>query len=139
LPVAFKRVNDKKMIFKLSFIFSFEFGVLIWSAVSRDSRDKSRRRNGLRINFPTSFHHDEWNSLAKPDEALINCKNRTVWQQYLRAQDSVDQWLYENFFFGMKEGLTLESGASDGWTLSSTSFFERYVSWRAVHVGKLID
>eukprot|EP01041_Mallomonas_annulata_P003099 gene3099-6084_t len=55
------------------------------------------------------------------------------------AQDQEDIWLYENFFYGMTNGLILESGALDGIIFSTSYFFEKFANWIAIHVEADID
>ena len=51
-----------------------------------------------------------------------------------KAQVGEDLWLYENWFFGMTEGVILESGALDGEYLSTSKMFE-LLHWKSIHVG----
>ena len=41
-------------------------------------------------------------------------------------------FLYENYFFGMKNGIVVESGALDGVYLSNSYFFEKNLEWFSV-------
>lgn len=52
------------------------------------------------------------------------------------AQDQEDVWLYENWFYGMKNGVIMESGALNGLLFSTSYMFENYASWTAIHVGR---
>lgn len=56
-----------------------------------------------------------------------------------RAQDQEDVWLYENWFYGIKDGVIIESGALDGILFSTSFMFEVFANWTAVHVGKNFD
>lgn len=54
-----------------------------------------------------------------------------------RAQDQEDVWLYENWFYGIKNGIIVESGALDGLLFSTSYMFENFANWTAIHVGKM--
>jgi FkbM family methyltransferase len=51
-----------------------------------------------------------------------------------RAQDQEDVWLYENWFYGVKDGVIMESGALDGLLFSTSFMFEVFANWTALHV-----
>lgn len=79
----------------------------------------------------------EWRTKAKIDPiAMKDAKNaEKPWLEYSLAQDQEDVWLYENWFYGMREGVIMESGALDGILFSTSSFFEEFAGWTAIHVG----
>ena len=54
---------------------------------------------------------------------------------YSRADKKLDIYIYENFFFGMRGGLILESGGSDGIFQSNSFMFVKLFHWSAVLVG----
>ena len=54
---------------------------------------------------------------------------------YPRSQSKEDIWMYENAFYGVRNGIFLESGALDGLLYSNSFFFEYYVGWKAIHIG----
>eukprot|EP01036_Dinobryon_divergens_P032024 gene32024-41531_t len=54
--------------------------------------------------------------------------------KYKRAQHQEDLYAYENYFYGMKNGMILESGAFDGYNLSSTFMLEKFAAWNSIHV-----
>jgi len=45
-----------------------------------------------------------------------------------------DILLYENFFYGMIDGLIIESGALDGILFSTTYMFEHLFNWTSIHI-----
>lgn len=51
-----------------------------------------------------------------------------------KAQDQEDIWAYENWFYGMSDGVILESGACDGLQISTTYLFEKFGNWKAIHI-----
>jgi len=55
-------------------------------------------------------------------------------KQMATAQDSEDLWLYESLFYGMTNGLIIESGALDGRTFSTSYFYEKFANWTAIHI-----
>lgn len=54
--------------------------------------------------------------------------------KYTHAQFGEDVYAYENFFFGRRDGVILESGALDGNQFSTSWFFVKALGWRAVHI-----
>ena len=50
------------------------------------------------------------------------------------AQDQEDVWLYENWFYGMQNGVIMESGALNGLSFSTSYMFESFGGWTALHV-----
>ena len=51
-----------------------------------------------------------------------------------RAQDNEDVWLFENLFFGMKNGIIIESGALDGLKYSTSFIYENLFGYEAIHI-----
>ena len=51
-----------------------------------------------------------------------------------RAQDNEDVWLFENLFFGMKNGIIIESGALDGLKFSTSFIYENLFGYEAIHI-----
>ena len=56
--------------------------------------------------------------------------------KFAKAQDMEDIWLFENWFYGMKNGIILESGALNGIMYSTSFMYEKFANWTALHVGK---
>jgi FkbM family methyltransferase len=55
--------------------------------------------------------------------------------RYLRAaQLGEDVWMWEHWFFAMRAGLIVESGAFDGKVYSSTYMLEKMANWSAIHI-----
>jgi hypothetical protein len=61
---------------------------------------------------------------------------RNIYKSFSKAQDGEDIWLYENAFYRKRKGVILESGALDGYSLSTSYFFEYFAGWKAIHLGK---
>lgn len=51
-----------------------------------------------------------------------------------KAQFKEDIALYERYFFGMKNGVIMESGALDGDLYSTSFMFEKHFDWKAIHI-----
>jgi hypothetical protein len=64
---------------------------------------------------------------------------QTSYVDLSRAQDREDIWIYENWFYGMEHGVILESGALDGVKYSTSHMFEKFASWRPLHIGKALE
>lgn len=100
--------------------------------------------NALVINYPLHIFNPTdpnrtWRREAEYSEEFARLS--TSERGYLdvtRAQDQEDVWLYENWFYGMKNGVIMESGALDGILYSNSLMFESYGNWTAIHVGKII-
>lgn len=92
--------------------------------------------NALSIKFPVSLldSDSDWRSIR------INRLEDSIKSSYLtdpskfKAQDKEDLWLYENWFYGMKNGVIIESGALDGISLSTSYFFEHFANWTTIHI-----
>lgn len=57
---------------------------------------------------------------------------------YPRSQSREDIWLYENVFYGIRNGIVLESGGFNGLVYSNSFFFEYYLSWKTIHIGTIL-
>jgi hypothetical protein len=53
------------------------------------------------------------------------------WKNNSQAQFGEDIYAYENYFYGLHNGLVLETGCGD---FSASLFFERAVHWKAIHI-----
>jgi len=103
----------------------------------RHSRSDSITR-ALTINYPLHIFKngaEEWrkDAVYDPNFVFENEKART-WVDFARAQDQEDIWLYENYFYGMKNGLVIESGALDGELFSNSHLLEYFANWTAILV-----
>ncbi|RYH29803.1 hypothetical protein EON65_07265 [archaeon] len=99
--------------------------------------------NALTISYPLHiFNPNEPNRLWRraaaysPEFEAVSTADRG-YLDVTRAQDQEDVWLYENWFYGMKNGVIMESGALDGVLYSNSLMFESFANWTAIHVGKL--
>jgi len=61
-------------------------------------------------------------------------KDIYIMGKYTHAQFGEDIFAYENFFFGKRNGVILESGALDGNQFSTSWFFVKALGWHAVHI-----
>lgn len=48
--------------------------------------------------------------------------------------DQEDVWLYENWFYGMTNGVIMESGALNGVLFSNSLMFEAFANWTSINV-----
>ena len=107
----------------------------------KNKNSKSEFSNSLVINYPLHLFSNEadnnyeWRSEAKYDQnfRITHEKSRT-WLKMANAQDSEDAWLYENWFYGMTNGVIMESGALNGVTFSTSHMFETFANWTAIHI-----
>ena len=96
----------------------------------------------LEVNFPLNLFDggimkkdDQWFDAAVLDKDLLHrSEDPSTYQFYAQAQDQEDIWLYENWFFGMRNGVIMESGALNGILFSTSYMFEKFANWSAIHV-----
>jgi len=114
----------------------------------RQKRQKNRKgkdilnhhRQSLTINYPLDFFgatliKQNWRTPAFYDQTLIDQnEQQKKWTESSYAQDGEDIWLYENWFYGMRQGVIMESGALDGILFSNSYMFETFANWTALHV-----
>jgi hypothetical protein len=105
----------------------------------RSSKDMMR---ALTINYPLHFFDAanadvDWRKVAKYSSSLVaESESSRTWSEHSFAQDQEDVWLYENWFYGMTEGVIMESGALNGILFSNSRLFETFANWTAIHVGR---
>ncbi len=98
--------------------------------------------NSLVINYPLRIFNPaepnrNWlHPAIHSTEFEATSTNERSYLDVSRAQDQEDIWLYENWFYGMKNGIIMESGALDGILYSNSLMFESFANWTAIHVGK---
>jgi len=99
---------------------------------------KSRQGNSVAIHYPNDIFSGKrkFPSNAEFDQGLADNRNYSGEGLISKAQDQEDVWLYENLFFGVKNGIIMESGALNGILFSTSYFFEYFANWTAIHVGK---
>ena len=106
----------------------------------RRKEEKATFSKSLTINYPLHFFNTEteryeWRTKAKYDQNFVNTHETSrSWMKYLKAQDGEESWLYENWFYGMTNGVIMESGALDGMHFSTSYLFENFANWSSIHV-----
>lgn len=103
----------------------------------------NRHSKSLVVYYPmktlTSDEAFDFRKTAVYDEEIASRSSKEKdYIEVARAQDQEDVWLYEHWFYGMKNGVILESGALDGLLFSTSYMFENYLNWTTVHVGKFM-
>ena len=104
--------------------------------------NEGQRSQAITINYPVNIFNDssikqDWRDPAKLSTQLSRIASiDTSWKEMSHAQDQEDIWLFENWFFGMENGLILESGALNGILFSNSFLFENFANWTALHVGE---
>lgn len=89
----------------------------------------------INIIYPRSLTSSsrDWRSKAVYSDSLASSSS----EEYItrsKAQDKEDIMLYENWYYGMKEGVLLESGACQGISLSLGYVFETFGRWTTINV-----
>lgn len=107
-----------------------------------DHRNDGKLFSALSIMYPLDIFNIEnpknWRSPGVFDQQLADMSGQDKpYMEISRAQDQEDVWLYENWFYGIKDGVIVESGALDGLLFSTSYMFETFANWTAIHVGKL--
>mmetsp|Transcript_9938 Transcript_9938/g.14977 ORF Transcript_9938/g.14977 Transcript_9938/m.14977 type:complete len:277 (+) Transcript_9938:94-924(+) len=87
------------------------------------------------------------NNLIVPDESVISSmirgsyKSKELiektlrtprWRKISQASGKEDIWLYEHYFYGITNGVIVESGAGNGFTDSVSYFFEKFMGWSSI-------
>ena len=116
-----------------------------------EGQSQPKHANALTINLPLRlFGTDDalnWRTRAVYGPRLAGAHGQDKsWRALSHAQSAEDLWLYDNWFYGMKNGVIMESGALDGLQYSTSYMFENIANWTSVHVeadpinyGKLIQ
>lgn len=86
------------------------------------------------INYPSGIFTHPWDWRHTTPQYSTQLTKDESYLQISRAQDREDVWIYENWFYGMKNGTILESGALNGVQFSTSSMFEKFASWLAIHI-----
>ena len=92
----------------------------------------------VQMTYPNSmFSSDiDWKIPAAVDESLVRImKRKKTWKDISWSQHDEDMWLLENWFYGMKGGVIIESGALDGILFSNSNLFESFMNWTAILIG----
>ena len=102
-----------------------------------------RLMRALTINYPLhifdSNYKEDWRAPAKYNAELVrSSQTDKLWTEVSQAQDQEDVWLYENYFYGMSNGVVMESGALNGILFSNSFMFEQFANWTAIHVGTYV-
>jgi len=107
----------------------------------RGREGDNRLFNALTVQYPLHFFKPEsrdWRTPALYDSESLTAKESSgSSSNYLEislAQDQEDVWIYENWFYGMRNGVIMESGALDGLLFSTSYMFEEFADWTAIHV-----
>lgn len=95
----------------------------------------------IRVKYPNQLftYNSNWrNNFAKSSELIADGRSGNksyVSQSKASAGDNNhDIYAYENWFYGVKNGIIVESGALDGLLFSTSHMFEHYANWTAIHV-----
>ena len=81
---------------------------------------------------------DDWRTQITNDSILASAnKTEKSWRALSVSQDREEVYIYENYFWGMRNGIVLESGALDGLLVSNSFFLEKYANWSAIHIGMI--
>mmetsp|Transcript_26974 Transcript_26974/g.27216 ORF Transcript_26974/g.27216 Transcript_26974/m.27216 type:complete len:336 (+) Transcript_26974:46-1053(+) len=98
---------------------------------------RTQRLKAVTVNYPIEMFDSKinWRAPAKLNSVFKNqCDNDASYTEQSRAQDQEDLWIYENWFYGMENGVIMESGALDGILFSNSYFYEKVANWTAIHV-----
>lgn len=106
--------------------------------------DNKQMIRALTINYPLNIFETtntvDWRAPATYSADLVrSSESEKLWKDISQAQDQEDVWLYENWFYGMKDGVIMESGALNGILFSNSFMFEQFANWTAIHVGTILE
>lgn len=89
------------------------------------------------VRWRTNGHYDlelvSYTSTIDPVTNKTNCHGKP-YRGKRKSQFQEDVWLYEHWFYGIKDGIALESGAYQGLQMSNTYMFQNYAGWKSIHV-----
>ena len=124
--------------FKVCGRFSATLAALCFAfANSNIHMENSNHSNILPIFFPFD-RTDDWRTQITNDSILASAnKTEKSWRALSVSQDREEVYIYENYFWGMRNGIVLESGALDGLLVSNSFFLEKYANWSAIHIGMI--
>ena len=123
----------------LFFVIFYSFFILFLSAARQRIKPNElalqNAEHTINIIYPRSLTGEtrDWRAKAVYNDQLASLPS----EEYIsktKAQDKEDLILYENWFFGMKEGVLLESGACQGISLSLGYVFETFARWTTINV-----
>ena len=108
--------------------------------INLDKDQNKAMMKALTIHYPLHIFDtnkiQNWLSPGKFSAELERLSNDgKPYKELARAQDQEDIWLYENWFYGIEEGIIMESGALNGIIFSTSYMFENFANWTAIHVG----
>jgi hypothetical protein len=96
----------------------------------------------VKINIPRQFFVENinWRRSVEMNNQLKNkCDESTDnYMSFSRAENSLvnteklDIYAYEHWFYGMTNGVVVESGAFDGLQFSVSHFFENFANWTSI-------
>lgn len=98
-----------------------------------------KNSRSVQMTFPNShFGSDlDWRSPGVfDDDTKLRISSKKNWKDVSWSQHDEDMWLMNNWFYGVKDGVIIESGALDGILFSNSNLFESYLNWTAVLVGR---
>lgn len=97
--------------------------------------------------FPADYDEGRWRQTGHRDAELVarthivdpatnetRCVNEKPYHSQRKSQFAEDVWLYEHWFYGIKDGLLIESGAYQGVAMSNSWMFQRYSAWKSLHI-----
>jgi FkbM family methyltransferase len=91
-------------------------------------------KSPITVQYPSSIFTHPWDWRETTPTFSSKLTKDTKYLEIGKAQDREDLWIYENWFYGMTNGTILESGALNGIQYSTSSMFEKFASWLAIHV-----
>lgn len=111
-------------VLKFSFYFSFLSSVTCLLIAYPSNKTSST------YSWSQSYSYNPPASLTDPTSQLYRSKGN----RYHKAQFKEDIYLYENYFYGITNGIIMESGALDGMLYSTSYMFEHLFSWQTIHI-----
>jgi hypothetical protein len=151
------RINEMKLLITLYMVLIITYLICYSDAQNLRKRKKPKDISGsddptklfkaLQVNYPLKLFNPSllsadysWRDAGKYNSELARVATETKeYVQIGRAQDQEDVWLFENWFFGVQNGIIMESGALDGLLFSNSYMFETFAKWTAIHVGEKLS
>lgn len=101
-------------------------------------RKSSKFTQNVRMTMPNSFFasDNDWRTTGVVYDELLSkdMQKKKYWKDVSYSQYDEDMWLINHWFYGMKNGIVIESGALDGILYSNSNVFETYLNWTSILV-----
>lgn len=115
------------------FFYFISFSIAVRQRIKPNELALRNAEHTINIHFPRTIMGKDWRKQATYSD-LLAAESTREYLAFTKAQDEEDIMIYENWFYGKKDGLLLESGACQGDSLSLGYLFENFAKWTAINI-----